>query len=81
MQRKRRYNRRGLLPELEGKMDETQRRLELMKGSVQDIESLESRLEQAGEECRRLEQQVTESASGSAERLWTGSAPAGRKNG
>ena len=60
-QRKRRYNRRGLLPELEGKMDETQRRLELMEGSVQDIESLESRLEQAGEECRRLEQQVTES--------------------
>ena len=60
-QRKRRYNRRGLLPQLESKMDETQRRLELMQGSVQDIESLESRLEQAGEQCRQLEQQVTES--------------------
>lgn len=60
-QRKRRYNRRGQLPELESKMDETQRRLELMQGSIQDIESLEKRLEQAGEECRRLEQQVTES--------------------
>ena len=60
-QRKRRYNRRGLLPELEGKMDETRRRLELMEGSVQDIESLEKRLEDAGEQCRRLEQQVTDS--------------------
>ena len=60
-QRKRRYNRRGLLPELEGKMDEAQRRLELMEDSLQDIESLEKRLEQAGEECRQLEQQVTDS--------------------
>ena len=60
-QRKRRYNRRGLLPELEGKMDETRRRLDMMEGSVQDIESLERRLEQAGEDCRRLEQQVTDS--------------------
>lgn len=60
-QRKRRHNRRGLLPELESKMDETQRRLEQMQGSVQDIESLEKRLEQAGEDCRRLEQQVTDS--------------------
>ena len=60
-QRKRRYNRRGQLPELESKMDETQRRLELMQGSIQDIESLEKRLEQAGEECRRLEQHVTDS--------------------
>lgn len=60
-QRKRRYNRKGILPQLESKMDETQRRLELMQGSVQDIEGLEKRLEQAGQECRELEQQVTES--------------------
>ena len=60
-QRKRRYKRRGLLPELESRIDETQRRMELMQGSVQDIESLERRLEEAGEKCRQLEQQVTES--------------------
>lgn len=60
-QRKRRYNRRGMLPELEAKMDETQRRLELMDGSMQDIESLENRLESTHQECQRLEQQVTES--------------------
>ena len=44
-QRKRRYNRRGMLPELEAKMDETQRRLRLMDGSMQDVENLEAQLE------------------------------------
>jgi DNA repair exonuclease SbcCD ATPase subunit len=60
-QRKRRYNRRGLLPELEASMDETQRRLQLMDGSMQDIESLEAQLEQSRQNCQRLEQQVTDS--------------------
>ena len=60
-QRKRRYNRRGLLPELEGRMDETRRRLEEMGGSAQDISLLEERLEATREECARLENAVTES--------------------
>ena len=59
-QRKRRWNRRGMLPELEGKMDETQRKLEEMSGSMQNIEDLEERLETARRDCAELEQQVTE---------------------
>lgn len=60
-QRKRRYNRRGMLPELETKMDETQRRLRLMDGSMQDAERLEARLEATRQQCQQLERQVTES--------------------
>ncbi|MCR5576226.1 MAG: AAA family ATPase [Oscillospiraceae bacterium] len=59
-QRRRRWNRRGLLPELEGKMDETERRLEEMSGSIQTAEELERRLEQARTDCAALEQQVTD---------------------
>ena len=59
-QRRRRWNRRGLLPELEGKMDETERRLEEMSGSIQTAEELERRLGQARADCASLEQQVTE---------------------
>ena len=59
-QRKRRWNRRGMLPELEGKMDETQRKLEEMSGSMQSIEELEDRLDSARKDCAELEQQVTE---------------------
>lgn len=60
-QRRRRYNRKGLLPELEGRMDETQRRLEEMSASVQDTEDLEARLEQQQRACAKLEQEVAES--------------------
>ena len=60
-QRRRRYNRKGLLPELEGKMDETQRRLEEMSGSVQDAEELEDRLQKKQAECARLETQMAAS--------------------
>ena len=60
-QRKRRYNRRGLLPELEGRMDETQRKLEEMSGSLQNVELMEERLESARRDCARLELAVTES--------------------
>ena len=60
-QRKRRYNRRGMLPELEAKMDETQRRLRLMDGSMQDMENLEAQLESTRQRCQQLEQQVTDS--------------------
>ena len=59
-QRRRRYKRRGLLPELEGRMDETQRRLEELSGSQQDVEELERRLEKSRRDCERLEQQVTD---------------------
>ena len=59
-QRRRRWNRRGLLPELEGRMDETERRLEEMSGSTQTAEELERRLDQARSDCASLEQQVTE---------------------
>ena len=60
-QRRRRYNRKGLLPELEGKMDETQRRLEEMSASIHDAEELEARLEQRQRDCAELERQVAES--------------------
>ena len=60
-QRRRRFNRKGLLPELEGKMDETQRRLEEMSGSVQNVEELEQRLRERQSECAKLEKEVAES--------------------
>lgn len=60
-QRKRRYNRKGILPELEAKMDENQRRLDAMKSSMEDISRMEERLERARQNCFRLEQAVTES--------------------
>lgn len=59
-QRKRRYNRRGLLPELEGRMDETRRKLEEMGGSVQSTEELEARLEESKLRCAQLELQVNQ---------------------
>ena len=59
-QRKRRYNRRGMLPELESKMDETQRQLDDMRADLQDVQALEARLENARQACTRLEYEVTE---------------------
>ena len=59
-QRKRRYNRKGMLPELEAKMDDTQRRLDDMGGSIGDVESLEKQLEQTKARCTWLEQEVTD---------------------
>ena len=60
-QRRRRYNRKGLLPELEGRMDETQRRLEEMSSSVQDAEELDQRLREKQAQCEDLERQMAES--------------------
>ena len=60
-QRKRRFNRRGMLPELEGKMDELQRRLDDMDSSVEDVQKLEKQLDKTRQDCARLEQAVTES--------------------
>lgn len=59
-QRKRRYNRRGMLPELEGRMDEMRRRLDEMGGSIQSTEELEQRLEDTKLRCAELEIQVNE---------------------
>ena len=59
-QRKRRYNRKGMLPELEAKMDDTQRRLDDMGGSIGDVESLEKQLEETKARCTQLEQEVTD---------------------
>ena len=59
-QRKRRHNRRGILPELEGRMDETRRKLEEMGGSVQSTEELEQRLEETKLRCAQLEAQVNQ---------------------
>ena len=56
-QRKRRFNRRGYLPELEAKMDDTQRRLDDMGGSIGDVESLEKQLEETKARCTQLEQE------------------------
>lgn len=59
-QRKRRYNRKGMLPELEAKMDDTQRRLDDMGGSIGDVESLEKQLDETKARCTLLEQEVTD---------------------
>ena len=60
-QRRRRFNRRGLLPALEGRMDETQRRLEEMNLSNDEQQKLEAQLEQARRDCAELEQRVVDS--------------------
>ena len=60
-QRARRFNRHGLLPELEGRMDESQRSLDAMSGSTDKLEQLEEQLEQTRQACSLLEQRVTES--------------------
>ena len=60
-QRKRRFNRRGMLPELEARMDDAQRRLSDMSGSVEDIRLMEEKLEQTRQSCAELEKAVTES--------------------
>lgn len=60
-QRKRRYNKRGYIPELESRIEETQQKLNEMDGSFEDMEQLEKKLETARKECSRLEAAVAES--------------------
>ena len=60
-QRKRRFNRRGYLPELEAKMDDTQRLLRTTDDTVSEIAELEARLEESAERCAALENDVTDS--------------------
>ncbi len=60
-QRKRRWHRRGMLPTLEGQMDEAQRLLDDMDSSVETLKDLEKQLEEAQQRCATLEDAVTES--------------------
>ncbi len=60
-QRKRRFNRRGYLPELEAKMDDAQRLLGTMDDTVNEISALENQLEESGARCTALESAVTDS--------------------
>ena len=60
-QRKRRSGRRGILPELEARMDDARRTLEDMGGSLQDVEAMERKLELSRQHCAELEQAVTDS--------------------
>lgn len=60
-QRRRRFNRRGLIPQLEAEMDDVQRRLSDLSLSAQDIEELEQQLEESRRRCVELESQVTDS--------------------
>lgn len=60
-QRKRRFNRRGYLPELEAKMDDTQRLLCTMDSTVDEIVTLETQLDNIAERCTALEASVTDS--------------------
>ncbi|MBR0040599.1 MAG: AAA family ATPase [Oscillospiraceae bacterium] len=59
--RKRRYNRRGMLPDIESRIEESRRLLEDMDGSAENIDALEQRLEKTKADCARLEDAVTES--------------------
>ena len=59
--RKRRYHRKGFLPELEGQMDDRKLRLEELRHAGGDLDELEKELEQRQAECERLEQAMTES--------------------
>ena len=60
-QRKRRFNRRGYLPELEAKMDDTRRLLCVMDSTVSEIDTLETQLDDIAERCTALEAAVTDS--------------------
>lgn len=60
-QRKRRYNKRGRLPELEERMSETRRRLSGLEETARERDSLSEELERAKGECAQLEAAMTES--------------------
>lgn len=60
-QRKRRFNRRGYLPELEARMDDTQRTLTQLGSTAEEISALEERLTAENAHCAQLEAAVTDS--------------------
>ena len=59
-QRKRRWNRRGLLPDLEGRMDDVKQQLGDMEGTVDRLEKLDGQLSVARQQTQRMEQAVIE---------------------
>lgn len=59
-QRKRRWNRRGLLPELEGKMDDNQRLLGEMDSSLEQLEQLDGQLKAVQQVSQKMERAVIE---------------------
>ena len=59
-QRSRRYNRRGKLPELEERMAETKKRLAELDSLANESERLTQQLEQGRQNCRQLENAITE---------------------
>lgn len=60
-QRKRRYNRRGLLPELEVRTDETNRELAEISDTYKEMGKAEQALDEAKDRCAALEAEVNES--------------------
>ena len=59
-QRKRRWNRRGYLPDLEGKMDDAKQLLQEMDGSLEELERLDEELKARQQDAQRMEQAVIE---------------------
>ena len=59
--RKRKYNRRGALPELELRIDDDRAKLEQLQDTVDEEERLEEQLAQARQRCSSLETEVNES--------------------
>ena len=59
-QNKRRNNRKGVLPALEGEMEDARHLLSEMESSVNSVQEMEARLEETKEQCVLLETQVTE---------------------
>lgn len=60
-QRKRRFNRRGYLPELEARMDDASRALAGLDTAADEISAAEARLKAEEARCAELENAVTES--------------------
>lgn len=59
--RKRKYNRRGALPELELRIDDDRAKLEQLQDTVDEEERLKEQLAQAHQRCSSLETEVNES--------------------
>lgn len=59
-QRHRRFNRHGLIPEMDRKIEDASAQLEMVAGSAEKLESMEEQLYSARKECRRLESAVTD---------------------
>ena len=59
-QHRRRYHRKGLLPVLEGEMDEAQRQLSDIGTSADSVREMEGQLQQLQQRCNDLEQSVAE---------------------